>query len=109
MKNNKARLTLGHAGLGAASHLCGLLFLSRIEADIASTPYNGTAPALAALMAGQVDLLCDQTTNTTRAIKAGRVKVYGATARQRIPSLTMVPTVAEQGLKGFEVVVWNGL
>lgn len=109
VKKNKEKLNLGNAGLGAASHLCGLLFMSRIEANIQTIPYNGTAPAMTALMGGQIDLMCDQTTNTTQQIKSGRVKVYGATTAQRIPSLSMVPTLAEQGLKGFEVAVWHGL
>ncbi len=109
VKKNKDKLNLGNAGLGAASHLCGLLFMSRIEADIVTIPYNGTAPAMTALMGGQIDLMCDQTTNTTAQIKSGRVKVYGTTTQQRIPSLSMVPTLAEQGMKGFEVSVWHGV
>ena len=109
VKKNKDKLNLGNAGLGAASHLCGLLFMSRIEADIVTIPYNGTAPAMTALMGGQIDLMCDQTTNTTQQIKSGRVKVYGTTTKQRIPSLSMVPTLAEQGLKDFEVSVWHGV
>ena len=109
VKKNKEKLNLGNAGLGAASHLCGLLFMSRIEADITTIPYNGTAPAMTALMGGQIDLMCDQTTNTTQQIKSGRVKVYGVTTPQRIASLSMVPTLAEQGMKGFEVSVWHGV
>ncbi len=109
VKINKDKLNLGNAGLGAASHLCGLMFMSRIEANIQTIPYNGTAPAMTALMGGQIDLMCDQTTNTTQQIKSGRVKVYGVTTGQRIPSLSMVPTMAEQGMKGFEVSVWHGL
>ena len=109
VKKNKEKLNLGNAGLGAASHLCGLLFMSRIEANIQTIPYNGTAPAMTALMGGQIDLMCDQTTNTTAQIKSGRVKVYGTTTQQRIPSLSMVPTLAEQGMKGFDVSVWHGV
>lgn len=109
VKKNKAKLNLGNAGLGAASHLCGLLFMSRIDSEITTVPYNGTAPAMTALMGGQIDLMCDQTTNTTQQIKSGRVKVYGVTTAQRIPSLSMVPTMAEQGMKGFEVSVWHGV
>ncbi len=109
VKKNKEKLNLGNAGLGAASHLCGLLFMSRIDANIQTIPYNGTAPAMTALIGGQVDLMCDQTTNTTAQIKSGRVKVYGVTTAQRIPSLSMVPTMAEQGMKGFEVSVWHGV
>lgn len=109
IKKNTDKLNLGNAGLGAASHLCGLLFMSRIEANITTVPYNGTAPAMAALMGGQVDLMCDQTTNTTQQIKSGRIKVYGVTTAQRVPSLPAVPTMAEQGMKGFEVAVWHGV
>ena len=109
VKKNKDKLNLGNAGLGAASHLCGLLFTSRLEADITTIPYNGTAPAMVALMGGQIDLMCDQTTNTTAQIKSGRVKVYGTTTKTRVPSLSMVPTMAEQGMKDFEVTVWHGI
>ena len=109
VKKNKEKLNFGNAGLGAASHLCGLLFMSRIEANITTIPYNGTAPAMVALMSGEIDLMCDQTTNTTQPIKSGRVKVYGTTSKQRVPSLPFVPTLAEQGLKDFEVTVWHGV
>ena len=109
VKKNKEKLNLGNAGLGAASHLCGLLFMSRLEADITTIPYNGTAPAMTALMGGQIDLMCDQTTNTTAQIKSGRVKVYGTTTKTRVPSLSMVPTLSEQGMKDFEVTVWHGV
>jgi tripartite-type tricarboxylate transporter receptor subunit TctC len=109
IKGNKDKLNLGNAGLGAASHLCGLLFMTAIQTDVTTVPYNGTGPAMAALMGGQIDIMCDQTTNTTAQIKAGRVKVYGVTSRTRVASLQFVPTLAEQGLKNFEVVVWHGL
>ena len=109
IKSNKDKINLGNAGLGAASHLCGLLFTSSIQADLTTVPYNGTAPAMAALMGGQIDLMCDQTTNTTAQIKSGRVKVYGVTSTTRVPSLPGVPTLSEAGLKNFDVVVWHGL
>ena len=109
IKANKGKLTYANAGLGAASHLCGLLFMSAIETDMTTVPYKGTAPAMTDLMGGQVDIMCDQTTNTTQQIKAGTVKVYGVTTRQRNAALKDVPTLAEQGLKDFEVAVWHGL
>ncbi len=109
LKTNKAKLTYANAGLGAASHLCGLLFMSQNEIDLTTVPYKGTAPAMTDLIGGQVDLMCDQTTNTTQQIKAGTVKVYGVTSAQRVSSLKDIPTLAEQGMKGFEVVVWHGL
>ena len=108
IKANKDKLNYGNAGIGAASHLCGLLFMSQIEADLNTVSYKGTAPAMVDLMGGQIDLMCDQTTNTTQQIKANTVKVYGVTSAQRIASIRDIPTLAEQGLKGFEVVVWHG-
>jgi tripartite-type tricarboxylate transporter receptor subunit TctC len=109
IKQNKEKLTYGNAGLGAASHLCGLLFLSAIQTDVQTVSYKGTAPAMTDLMGGQIDFMCDQTANTTSQIQAGTVKVYGVTSAKRVPSLPNVPTLQEQGLKGFEVVVWHGL
>ena len=109
IKQNKDKLNLANAGLGAASHLCGLLFMSAIQSDITTIPYSGTAPAMVAMMSGQVDLMCDQTTNTTNQINSGRVKVYGVTSKTRVAALKFVPTLNEAGLKNFEVVVWHGL
>src|SRR5258705_2177039 len=109
IKSNREKLNYANAGLGAASHLCGLLLMSKIETELTSIAYKGTAPAMTDLLGGQVDLMCDQTTNTTQQIKAGTVKVYGVTSGQRVPSLKEIPTLAEQGLKNFEVVVWHGL
>jgi tripartite-type tricarboxylate transporter receptor subunit TctC len=109
LKRNKAKLNYGNAGFGAASHLCGLLMLSALQTEVTTVPFNGTGPAMAALLGGQIDFMCDQTTNTTGQIMGGGVKVYGVTSSKRVPSLSQVPTLAEQGLKGFEVVVWHGL
>jgi tripartite-type tricarboxylate transporter receptor subunit TctC len=108
-QKNKAKLNYGNAGLGAASHLCGLLLLSAMQTDVQTVPYNGTGPAMTALLGGQIDFMCDQTTNTTGQIMSGGVKVFGVTSAKRVPSLAQVPTLAEQGLKNFEVVVWHGL
>lgn len=109
MKQNKDKLNYGNAGLGAASHLCGLLLLSTLETDVQTVPFQGTAPAMTALLGGQIDFMCDQTTNTTTHIQAGTVKVYGVTSAKRVPSLPNVPTLQEQGLKNVEVVVWHGV
>jgi tripartite-type tricarboxylate transporter receptor subunit TctC len=108
IKANKDKVTLANAGLGAVSHLCGMLFMSAIQLEITTVPYKGTAPAMNDILGGQVDLLCDQTTQTTSQIKAGKVKVYGVTTKSRLTSLPDIPTVQEQGLPGFEVVVWHG-
>jgi tripartite-type tricarboxylate transporter receptor subunit TctC len=109
IQKNKTKLNYGNAGLGAASHLCGLLLLSAMQTDVQTVPYNGTGPAMTALLGGQIDFMCDQTTNTTGQIMAGGVKVFGVTSAKRVPSLPQVPTLQEQGLKGFDVVVWHGL
>ena len=109
IKANKDKVTYANAGIGAASHLCGMLFMSAIQTDVLTVPYKGTAPAMNDLLGGQVDFMCDQTTNTTNQIKAGKVKVYGVTSQKRVPSLPDVPTLDELGLKGFEVGIWHAL
>ena len=109
VKKNKDKVTYANAGLGAASHLCGTLFMTVIETDLTTVPYKGTAPAMNDLLGGQVDFMCDQTTNTTSQIKGGKIKVYGVTTKKRVAALPNVPTMDEAGLKGFEVSVWHGL
>ena len=109
VKANGNKVTLANAGLGAASHLCGLLFMSQMGVELTTVPYKGTGPAMNDLLGGQVDLLCDQTTQTVPFIKDGRIKVYGVTTHNRLGSLPNVPTLDEQGLKGFEVKVWHGM
>ena len=109
LKANKDKATVANAGLGAVSHLCGMLFMSAIQTDLTTVPYKGTAPAMTDLLGGQVDVLCDQTTQTLQHIKSGGVKSYGVTSRKRIAALPDTPTLAEQGLAGFEVAVWHGV
>jgi tripartite-type tricarboxylate transporter receptor subunit TctC len=109
LKANKDKVSFANAGIGSASHLCGLLFMSTIGVELTTIPYKGTAPALNDILGGQVDILCDQTTNTTPYIKANRVRTYGTTSKTRLDSLKDVPPLAEAGLPGFEVVVWHGV
>ena len=109
IRANKDKVTYAHAGVGSASHLCGMLYLSAIQADVTTVPYKGTGPAMTDLIGGQVDFMCDQTTNTTQQIKGGKVKAYAVTTRTRVKSLPELPTLEESGLKGFEVAIWNGL
>jgi tripartite-type tricarboxylate transporter receptor subunit TctC len=109
IKANKDKVSYANAGIGAASHLCGMLFMSAIETDMLTVPYKGTAPAMNDLLGGQVTFMCDQTTNTTSQIKSGKVKVYAVTSKKRVPSLPDVPTLQELGLKDFEVGIWHGL
>lgn len=109
VKSHKEKVSMANAGLGAVSHLCGLLFQSQIGVELNTIPYKGTGPAMNDLLGGQVDLMCDQTTQTVPMIKDGRVKVYGVTSLTRLAALPNVPTLDEQGLKGFEVKVWHGI
>ena len=108
---NKGKVNLANAGLGAASHLCGLLFQQALKMDMTTVPYKGTAPAMTDLLGGQVDIMCDQTTNTTQQIESGKIKVFGVTSSKRLttPALAKVPTLDEAGLKGFNVSIWHGL
>jgi tripartite-type tricarboxylate transporter receptor subunit TctC len=109
IKANKDKVSYANAGIGAASHLCGMLFMSAIQTDVLTVPYKGTGPAMNDLVGGQVDFMCDQTTSTTGQIKGGKVKAYGVTSPQRVASLPDIPTLEEQGLKGANVGIWHGL
>lgn len=111
INSNKGKINLGNAGLGAASHLCGLMFQNALGVDMTTVPYKGTAPAITDLIGGQIDLLCDQTTNTTSQIEGKKVKAYAVTTTKRLttPALKDLPTLQESGLKGFDVSIWHGL
>ena len=106
LKREGKAVNLSHAGLGAASQLCGMLLQQAVGAESTTVPFQGTAPAL---IGGQVDLMCDQSMQTVQHIKAGKVKLYGVTTRERLKPLPDAPTLREAGLKDFEVVVWHGL
>ncbi len=108
---NKGKINLGNAGVGSASHLCGLLFQNALQVDMTTVPYKGTAPAMSDLMGGQIDLLCDQTTNTSAQIEAKKVIGYAVTTAKPLttPALRYLPTLQEVGLKGFDVTIWQGL
>lgn len=108
-KANKDKVTVANAGIGAASHLCGMLFMSAIETPLVTVPYKGTGPAMTDLLGGQVDIMCDQTTNTTKQIQGGTVKAYAVTTPQRLSVLPNVPTATEAGLPNFEVGIWHGI
>jgi tripartite-type tricarboxylate transporter receptor subunit TctC len=111
MEANKSKINLANAGLGAASHLCGLLFQQAMGVDMTTVPYKGTAPAMTDLLGGQVDLMCDQTTNTSSQIEGGKVRAYGVTTLKPLttPALAKLPTLDSQGLKGFNVTIWHGM
>ena len=109
VKANKDKVNYANAGIGAASHLCGMLFMSAIQTKLTAVPYKGTGPALTDLMGGQVDLMCDQTTNTTNQIKEKKIKAYATTSAKRLDALPDVPTAEEGGMPGFQVGVWHGI
>jgi tripartite-type tricarboxylate transporter receptor subunit TctC len=109
VKANKDKVNYANAGIGAASHLCGMLFMSAIQTKLTAVPYKGTGPALTDLMGGQVDVMCDQTTNTTNQIKEKKIKGYATTSAKRLDALPDVPTAEEGGLPGFQVGVWHGI
>ena len=111
MEQNKGKINLGNAGVGSSSHLCGMMFQSAVKIDMTTVPYKGTAPAMTDLMGGQIDLMCDQTTNTTQQIEAKKVVAYAVTTSKQLstPVLKDLPTLQQAGLKGFEVSVWHGL
>ena len=109
--DNKGKINLANAGLGSASHLCGLMFQQSLKIDMTTVPYRGTAPAMTDLLGGQVDLMCDQTTNTTSQIESGKIKAFAVTSPKRLstPALSKLPTLDESGMKGFNVSIWHGL
>lgn len=109
VKEHADEVTYANAGIGAASHLCGMLFMSAIDAELVTVPYQGTGPAMTDLLGGQVDFMCDQTTNTTGQILGGEVKAYAVTSPERLANLPDVPTTAEAGLPDFTLGIWHGL
>ncbi|ANN56921.1 hypothetical protein A9174_09155 [Mesorhizobium loti NZP2037] len=106
---NKDSITVANAGIGAASHLCGMLFMSAIGTPLVTVPYKGTGPAMTDLLGGQVDIMCDQTTNTTKQIQGGTIKAYAVTSPERLDVLKDVPTTIEAGLPAVQVGIWHGL
>ena len=108
---NKGKINLGNAGVGSASHLCGLLFQNATKTEMTTVPYKGTGPAMTDLIGGQIDLMCDQTTSTTSQIEAKKVKAFAVTTSKRLatPALKDLPTMQEAGYKNFEVTIWHGL
>jgi putative tricarboxylic transport membrane protein len=102
-------VTYAHAGIGSASHLCALLFMSAVNVEMTAVSYRGTGPAMNDLVGGQFDLMCDQTTGTTNQIKEGKIKGYAATTAKRLKVLPELPTLEESDLKGFEVSAWHAM
>ena len=109
VKSDPSKVSLAHAGVGSASHLCGLMLSSALGVQMNEIPYKGTGPALSDLMGGQVDVLCDQTSGTVPPVKAGKIKAYAAAGKARIPSLPQLPSTGESGLPGVDINISFGL
>ncbi|WP_288948483.1 tripartite tricarboxylate transporter substrate-binding protein [uncultured Paracoccus sp.] len=109
VKDNADNLTLANAGIGSASHLCGMMLMSALDVQLVTVPYKGTGPAMTDLLGGQTDLMCDQTTNTTQQIKGGTIKAYAVTTPERLELFADLPTAMESGLDGFDVSIWHGI
>jgi tripartite-type tricarboxylate transporter receptor subunit TctC len=108
-KATEGGLAIGNAGIGSASHLCGILLISATGIPLVPMSYKGTAPAMTDLLDGKIDIMCDQTTNTTRQILAGTVKAYAVTTAARLDVLPDVPTTDEAGIDGLQLTIWHGL
>ncbi len=109
IKANKDKVTYGNGGVGSASHFCGLLFMSALQAEMTTVSYRGSAPAMLDVLGGRLDLLCDQTTTTTAHMRAETIKGYAVTMKTRVPAAPDLPTLAEAGLRDFDLSVWYGL
>jgi tripartite-type tricarboxylate transporter receptor subunit TctC len=109
IKTKKDEVTYAHAGVGSASQLCGMLLMDALDTPMTTVPYKGTGPAMTDLLGGQVDMMCDQTTNTTSQIRSGKIKAYAVTTKTRVPSLPDLPTMDESGVAGFEVAIWHAI
>ena len=109
LKANGPKVSLAHAGVGSASHLCGLMMMNALNVKLNEIPYRGTGPALTDLMGGQVDVLCDQTSGTVPSVKTGKIKAYASAGKARLSQLPEVPAISEAGVEGFDINISFGL
>ena len=109
VKANAEKLNMAHAGVGSVSHVTCLLLNSILGVDPVQVPFNGTGPAMNALIGGQVDYMCDQIVNVVPQINGGTIKGYGVGTAERNPALPDLPTAKEGGLPEFEAQAWNAL
>jgi tripartite-type tricarboxylate transporter receptor subunit TctC len=100
--------TAGTAGAGSGSHIAGLYFENVTGIKLQYVPYRGTAPALTDLVAGQIDIIVDQTSNSISQVRAGTIRAYAVTADKRVESASDIPTTDEAGLSGFHMTLWSG-
>jgi tripartite-type tricarboxylate transporter receptor subunit TctC len=109
LKSNSGKVATGTAGVGSASHFSGVYFQNLIKTPLNFVPYRGTGPALQDLVAGQIDLIVDQASNSMAQVQAGKIRAYAVTANKRLAVAPDIPTVDEAGLSGFYISIWNGL
>ena len=109
LKAKPAPATAGTAGAGSGSHIAGLYFENVTGIKLQYVPYRGTAPALTDLVAGQIDIIIDQTSNSIAQVRAGTIRAYAVTDNKRVESAADVPTADEAGLSGFHMTLWSGL
>ena len=109
LRANQQKVSLAHAGVGSASHLCGLMMMNALNVKLNEIPYKGTGPALNDVLGGQVDVLCDQTSGTVPSVKAGRIKAFAVPGKTRLPSLPNVPAISEAGVQDFDINISFGL
>jgi tripartite-type tricarboxylate transporter receptor subunit TctC len=109
IKANEGKVSAGTAGAGSGTHIAGVYFQKVTGANFAFVPYRGTGPALQDLVAGQIDLIVDQVSNSIQHVRNGRIRAYAVTAKARLPSAPDVPTALEAGFDGLDVSVWYGL
>lgn len=109
LKANQGKVSLAHAGVGSASHLCGLAMMQALDVRLNEIPYKGTGPALNDVMGGQVDVLCDQTSGTVPSVKGGKIKAYAVAGKSRLPSLPELPAVTDAGVQGLDMNISFGL
>jgi len=109
IRTNKDAVTYGHAGVGSASHLCGMLLMDALDVQMTTVPYKGTGPAMTDLLGGQIDMMCEQATNAISQVKAEKIRADAVTTQERLAALPDLPTLSESGLDGFQFSVWHGL
>jgi tripartite-type tricarboxylate transporter receptor subunit TctC len=109
IRAEKEQITFAHGGVGAVSHLCGLLLMQALETPMTAVGYKGSGPAMTDLLGRQVDMTCDQTTNTLGHLAAGKIKGYAVAGKERLALVPDLPTLDEAGVEGFEVTAWHGL
>jgi tripartite-type tricarboxylate transporter receptor subunit TctC len=109
IKANESKVSAGTAGAGSSTHIAGVYFQNLTGTSFEFVPYRGTGPALQDLVAGQIDLIVDQASNSIQQVRDGKIRAYAVTAKTRLPSAPEIPTAAEAGVPGLDISVWYGL